>query len=536
MLSAPAGAVYLRQGDPPLYHLTEAIGPAPPLHELSSGCPLVEALRSHGTLAQPVAACPLKNGSARCHSRGAAVALPPGDGGPGAAATRDSCSGCSCLAPAPTAPTQPTTCNCWPPSRRLTVLALVSAEGHRTIEALNRDLKAKVEKIAEQQRRILALQSQLKREDRKPPVEEAPPSASAKEKGGRMEEQKPASPEAPASLPPSEEGLIGSSPQVQNLLHLVKRVAASASSVLLRGESGTGKGVLARAIHESSPRAGKPFVKVHCAALSAGLLESELFGHVKGAFTNAFRDKVGRFETAHGGTLFFDEIGDISLEVQTKLLRVLEEMTFERVGSSEPMQVDVRIIAATHRDLEGMIAEGRFRQDLFFRLNVLPILVPPLRDRAEDVAELVLHFLRLYALRAGKQVTTLDDDALAVLKAFSWPGNIRQLENVIERAVIVAEGPTITAAELPDEVKNEFAAQAGEAAQGNHWPDEETNGLSLPELASVMQTERIDRERREREQLVRALAAAGGNKAVAARALGVARSTLVSRLKKFGLS
>ena len=175
------------------------------------------------------------------------------------------------------------------------------------------------------------------------------------------------------SPPATPNGIVGSSPQVRQLLHLVRKVAASPSAVLLRGESGTGKELLARAIHENSPRAGKPFVKVHCAALSPGLLESELFGHVKGAFTSAIRDKVGRFEPADGGTLFLDEIGDINLEVQTKLLRVLQEMTFERVGSSEPVQVDVRIIAATHQDLEALIRQGRFREDLFYRLNVFPI-------------------------------------------------------------------------------------------------------------------------------------------------------------------
>jgi transcriptional regulator with GAF, ATPase, and Fis domain len=341
-----------------------------------------------------------------------------------------------------------------------------------------------------------------------------------------------------------QEGIIGSSPQVQHLLTLVKRVAPSEATVLLRGESGTGKGVLARVLHDHSPRAGKPFVKVHCAALSAGLLESELFGHVKGAFTHAIRDKVGRFESANGGTLFFDEIGDISLEVQTKLLRVLEEMTFERVGSSESTQVDVRLIAATHRNLEKMIAEGRFREDLFFRLSVLPITVPPLRERAEDVPELVAHFLRLYGQRAGKQ-PAMDDDALAMLKAFAWPGNVRQLENVIERAVIIAEGGTISVEELPEEVKGPLQiADCGlrigeEVADGNGnggGEHPQSPGMGLPELASVIQAERAERERREREQLVRALAAAGGNKAVAARALGMARSTLVSRLKKFGLS
>jgi transcriptional regulator with GAF, ATPase, and Fis domain len=205
--------------------------------------------------------------------------------------------------------------------------------------------------------------------------------------------------------------MVGSSPQIQRLVDLVRRVAASPSAVLLRGESGTGKELLARALHEHSPRAGKPFVKVLFPSLSQGLLESELFGHVKGAFTSAIRDKVGRFEAANGGTLFLDEIGDVSPEVQTKLLRVLEEMTFERVGSSEPVQVDVRVIAATHQDLEALIRQGRFREDLYFRLNVISIRLPPLRERAEDVPELVQHFLRLFSQRCGKDVHAVDDDA-----------------------------------------------------------------------------------------------------------------------------
>ena len=215
--------------------------------------------------------------------------------------------------------------------------------------------------------------------------------------------------------------------------------------MLLRGESGTGKGLLARAIHDSSPRSGKPFVKVHCSDLAASLLESELFGHVKGAFTNAIKDKVGRFEAAHGGSVFLDEIGDVAPEVQIKLLRVLQEMTFERVGSSDPVQVDVRVIAATHQDLETLIRQGRFREDLYYRLNVLPIAVPPLRDRPEDIPELALHFLRLYGQRAGKPGLQIDDDALLLLKAYSWPGNVRQLENAIEHASAFAEGPVVTA-------------------------------------------------------------------------------------------
>jgi transcriptional regulator with GAF, ATPase, and Fis domain len=310
---------------------------------------------------------------------------------------------------------------------------------------------------------------------------------------------------------------------------LVRKVAVSPSAVLLRGESGTGKELLARAVHDNSPRAGKAFVKVHCAALSPTLLESELFGHVKGAFTNAIRDKPGRFEAAHGGTLFLDEIGDISLDVQTKLLRVLQEMRFERVGSNEAVQVDVRIIAATHQDLEALIRQGRFREDLFYRLNVFPIAVPPLRWRVEDVPELALHFLRLYAERSGKEMSGIDDDAMVRLKEYTWPGNIRQLENVIERAVVIAEGRIVTADDLPDELWHESTG-ANAAETNSVWPPDKGGPPSM------VQSARAERERREREQLVRALAAAGGNKAVAARALGMARSTLVSRLKRLGLS
>jgi transcriptional regulator with GAF, ATPase, and Fis domain len=323
------------------------------------------------------------------------------------------------------------------------------------------------------------------------------------------------------------EGFVGSGPQVRQLLELVRKVAASESAVLLRGESGTGKELLARALHENSPRAGKAFVKVHCAALSPSLLESELFGHVKGAFTNAIRDKVGRFEAAHGGTLFLDEIGDVSLDVQVKLLRVLQEKTFERVGSSEPVKVDVRVVAATHQDLEQLIRAGRFRDDLYYRLNVLPIRVPPLRERAEDVAELALHFLRLYARRTGKAVSGIDDDALALLKGHPWPGNIRQLENVLERAVVIADGPVITPGELPPDLQ--AAETVTNGSGGNH-------GIRLDLPGGSPLDFRTEVGRSEREYLVRALAAAGGNKAEAARALGIARSTLLSRLKRHGLS
>jgi transcriptional regulator with GAF, ATPase, and Fis domain len=497
VLGVSRGAVYLRQGDPPLYRLADALGPPPALLELSSGCPLVEALRASPAITAPPR-LPVSPAVRQVQFLGGEVAQ--------GLVHEGELLSLLVLGPRHGSTYTPEDFNLLAAFAQITVLALVSAEGHRTIEALNRDLKAKIEKIAEQQRRILALQSQLRRGDRGQGTGD--------------------SEETPSTLSPAVEGMVGSSPQVHQLMHLVRKVAASPSAVLLRGESGTGKEVLARAIHEHSPRAGKPFVKVHCAALSPGLLESELFGHVKGAFTNAIRDKVGRFEAAHGGTLFLDEIGDVNLEVQVKLLRVLQEMTFERVGSSEPVRVDVRVIAATHQALEALIRQGRFREDLFYRLNVLPITLPPLRERAEDVIELAQHFLRIYSQRSSKEVTGIDDDALACLKAYPWPGNIRQLENVIERAVVVADKPIISVDELPPEVCGGLPhLHLGEVENG----EGEANG-------SVVQAERRERERREREMVVRALAAAGGNKAEAARALGMARSTLLSRMKRLGLS
>jgi transcriptional regulator with GAF, ATPase, and Fis domain len=533
LLGVTRGAVYLRQGEPPLYYLVESLGASPELNELSSGCPLVEALRERPTLeARPFG--PADPAQRQLQFLGGYVAqalhhegqllglLVLGPRGGGAYGAED--------------------LNLLAAFAQISALALVGAEGHRTIEVLNRELHAKVEKIAEQQRRILALQHQLT--SRAASREEAPAPPAA-----------PTAPAAPAEAPA--DGVVGSSVAVRQLMGLVRRVAASSSAVLLRGESGTGKELLARALHEHSPRAARPFVKVHCAALSPGLLESELFGHVRGAFTSAIRDKVGRFEAADGGTLFLDEIGDISLEVQTKLLRVLEEMTFERVGSSEPVKVDVRVIAATHQDLEALMRQGRFREDLFFRLNVFPIALPPLRERVEDVPELATHFLRLYGQKAGKAIAGLDDDALAALKAYHWPGNVRQLENVIERAVVVADGPVVTVRELPPELRGDGALpEPPHRASGilreadvrpevaaeeiDLWSPGLTSPLPGPLAAStgptsIMQAERAERERRERELLVRALAAAGGNKAEAARALGMARSTLVSRLKRLGL-
>jgi transcriptional regulator with GAF, ATPase, and Fis domain len=563
LLGAARGAVYLRQGEPPLYHLTEAIGAAPPLVELSSGCPLVESMLARSSLTLPTQSPPASAGRRQLHFLGGRVAQ--------ALMHEGQLLGILLLGE-PTEPRGLATemtggytaedLHLLAAFAQMTVLALLSAEGHRRIDTLNRELQTKVEKIAEQQRRIMALQHQLS-------SVRHPTAAFDGQQPSTAESQAAESEPHTAEDGPSraDSGVVGSSPQVYSLMQLVRKVAATDSVVLLRGESGTGKELLARAIHENSPRATRPFVEVHCAALSPGLLESELFGHVKGAFTNAIRDKVGRFEAANGGTLFLDEIGDISIEVQIKLLRVLQEKSFERVGSSDSLKVDVRIIAATHQDLETLIREGRFRQDLFFRLDVLPIRVPPLRDRGQDIPELALHFLRLYSQKMNKHVAGIDDDAMVRLKAYVWPGNIRQLENVIQRAVVVAEKSVITREELPTDLQadpfqlatlpyppaggidreisaegeDDFRAERLRGAS-DHWSPLLTmpppTGIveASPGLTAAIQSERADRDRRERERFVRALAAAAGNKAEAARALGMARSTFISRLKRLGLT
>jgi transcriptional regulator with GAF, ATPase, and Fis domain len=516
LLNASRGAVYLRDGSPPLFRLVDTHGfPAPPLGELSLGCPLVEILQTRRalTIGREEAVNPAQRqlrflggevAYALAHENRLLAFLVLGPKDIGAYGTDD--------------------LNLLAAFAQLTALALESAIGHSTIEMLNRDLQAKVEKISEQQRRILALQSQLmKGVGSRQPVKS---NSTATEFTSQAN--------TPPLLADANGTIVGSSLAMRQVLEMVRKASASLSAVLIRGESGTGKELLARALHDNSPRAAKPYVKVHCAALSPGLLESELFGHVKGAFTSAHRDKVGRFEMANGGTLFLDEIGDINLEVQTKLLRVLEEKTFERVGSSEPLQVDVRIIAATHQNLEILCSQGRFREDLYYRLMVIDLTVPPLRDRREDIPELAQHFLRVYSERCGKGVTQIDDDALAVLKGHRWPGNIRELEHVIERAVVVAEGPAVTVAELSQELVK--------ASNGHHEPalangaDKGHGDGSAGMAGGTEHVERARRNQKERERLVRALAAAGGNKAEAARALGLARSTLVSRLKKHGLS
>ncbi|TKD06492.1 sigma-54-dependent transcriptional regulator [Polyangium fumosum] len=248
------------------------------------------------------------------------------------------------------------------------------------------------------------------------------------------------------------EGLIGSSAALQKVYRVAKQVAPARATVLITGESGTGKGELARAIHKKSPRASGPFITLHCAALAESLLESELFGHERGAFTGADKRRVGRFEQANGGTLFLDEVGEIPPATQVKLLRVLQERTFERVGGNDPVEVDVRLIAATNRDLAKDVHDGRFREDLYYRLHVVHVEMPPLRLRGGDVLLLAMHFLRRFALENKKRIDGVTDRARAKLLAHRWPGNVRELENAIERAVVLCEGTQIDEDDLPIDV------------------------------------------------------------------------------------
>jgi transcriptional regulator with GAF, ATPase, and Fis domain len=415
---------------------------------------------------------------------------------------------------------------------------------------LNQELRGKVEKIAEQQRRILILQDQLRERA------EREREGSGHGAGGAAKEE--VSDAAPGLA--VFDAVKGSSAAVRRMIVMARKVARTDSAVLIRGESGTGKELLAAAIHEASPRAARPFVKLHCAALSQSLLESELFGHVKSAFTGADRDRVGRFEQANGGTLFLDEIGDINLEVQTKLLRVLQEMSFERVGSSQSITVDVRILAATHQDLEALIRAGRFREDLYYRLNVISLYTPALRERREDIFELAVFFLNVHAQRTGKLVTHLEPDAVEALLAYDWPGNIRELENVIERAVVLADGAAVTVGDLSIELREpgrrrprlrppvlaatSFASRVAAAPGGP--PPSRTPTASHPALAApslgISDSEPTRGEEWnaefiafERQRLVDALSDADGNKSVAARLLGMPRSTFFSKMKKHGI-
>jgi transcriptional regulator with GAF, ATPase, and Fis domain len=424
-------------------------------------------------------------------------------------------------------------------------LVLHSADIQQTLETLNQELRGKVDKIAEQQRRILILQDQLRdRAERERELSGHPSGGTSLERGHDAS--------GDAGQGPFET-INGSSAAVRKMIAMARKVAVTHSAVLIRGESGTGKELLAAAIHQASLRASGPFVKLHCAALSQSLLESELFGHVKSAFTGADRDRVGRFEQADGGTLFLDEIGDINLEVQTKLLRVLQEMSFERVGSSQSISVDVRILAATHQDLEALIRAGRFREDLYYRLNVIYLTTPALRERREDIFELAVYFLNLHAGRTGKLVTHLDPEAVEAMVAYDWPGNIRELENTIERAVVLADGPSVTLDDLPLELRQPgrrrlrprisagvartpaAVAAAGSPAKNLVLPNGSAVGNSSAALPPPGEDWNAEFVAYERQRLIDALNEAGGNKSVAARLLGMPRSTFFSKMKKHGV-
>ncbi|WP_242392729.1 sigma-54-dependent transcriptional regulator [Anaeromyxobacter oryzisoli] len=302
--------------------------------------------------------------------------------------------------------------------------------------------------------------------------------------------------------------LVSKSPAMQKVFELARTSARSHSTILVLGESGSGKEVLARAIHAESPRADGPFVAVSCAALTESLLESELFGHEKGAFTGAIARRKGKFEAAHGGTLFLDEVGDIGAKLQLDLLRVLEDRRFHRLGGNEPIEVDVRIVAATNRDLRKAVQEGRFREDLFYRLNVIPILIPPLRDRREDIPLLVENFVERLAVEMKKKIDGVATDAMTALMAHDWPGNVRELRNVLERGAVVATGPVI---QLPD---------LGLPGRGEAAP----RGGTLASLEEV-----------ERRHVSSVLAHTGGNVSQSARILGIDRVTLYNKMKKWGL-
>ncbi len=310
--------------------------------------------------------------------------------------------------------------------------------------------------------------------------------------------------------------LIGRSRPMRELFETLALVAPSDATVLITGESGTGKELVANAIHQNSPRRDKPFVKVNCAALHENLLESELFGHERGAFTGATAQRKGRFELAHGGTLFLDEIGDMSPATQAKVLRVLQEGEFERLGGTRTLKVDVRVIAATHRDLEAMVAEGTFRQDLYYRLSVVPVHLPPLRERPEDIPLLAEHFLRVYASKNRKPIAGFTPEAMDLLVRHAWPGNVRELQNAVERAVILCLGERITPRELPP------------AVRASAPPPPEAPSAAEPGLRTLREAER--------ELILRTLEETGGNRTRAARILGISRQTLITKLKEYGRS
>jgi formate hydrogenlyase transcriptional activator len=313
------------------------------------------------------------------------------------------------------------------------------------------------------------------------------------------------------------EGIIGRSVAIRTLCQQVKIVAPTGSTVLIQGETGTGKELIAQAIHKLSPRCIRPFIKVNCAAIPAGLIESELFGHERGAFTGALNKRIGRFELANGGTLFLDEIGDLPPDLQPKLLRVLQEQEFERVGGTQTIRASVRVVTATSRDLARMVAAREFRADLYYRLNVFPLRVPPLRERSEDIPLLVRHFVGRFAERMSKGVTSVPAETMEVFLRYSWPGNVRELQNVVERAIILSPDGILQAA--LDEIQD--------------------SSVITPSVRAEKSDDRTTLKDKEREYIIKALAATnwvlGGPKGAGAR-LGLARTTLIAKMHKLGIT
>jgi PAS domain S-box-containing protein len=308
-------------------------------------------------------------------------------------------------------------------------------------------------------------------------------------------------------------GIVGQSAPMQQVFDLVDGVAAIDAPVIIYGESGTGKELVAKAIHEAGPRRDKPFIKVNCAALNESLLESELFGHVRGAFTGAHKDRAGRFESAGDGDIFLDEIGDLPPAIQVKLLRVLEEKVIERVGDQRPIRVRARVITATNRDLPAMVAMGEFRQDLYYRINVIPINLPALRDRREDIPLLASHFFRRISMKSGKRVQGISSAAMDLLLRHPWPGNVRELRSAFEYAMVACKTDTIGPGDLPSD---RFSPRPEVCLPG------EDSGRSLDEI--------------KKERLRKALEEAGGNRSEAARILGISRTSVWSQMKRYGLS
>ena len=321
------------------------------------------------------------------------------------------------------------------------------------------------------------------------------------------------------------DGLVGNSAPIREVTRMIEAVAYSATTVLITGESGTGKELVARALHSRSPRKAQPFVALNCGALTETLLESELFGHVKGAFTGAQRDQRGLFDAADGGTIFLDEIGDIPLATQVRLLRVLQEGEIKRVGSADAIKVDVRVIAATHRDLPKLVKAGRFREDLFYRLNVINIQLPALRERVEDVPLLAHHFLRRYADRLGKKVRTLSPEAIELLCGYRWPGNVRELENAVERAVVLCRGDAVTPPDLPPAVTGRTAPLVRDAPAAG----DDAAWLSMSYAAAKEQALR----RFEKTYVEALMKACDSNISAAARKAGMDRSNFKRVLRKY---